>query len=244
MNLEKALLYEQHRLPYPAELVGDLLQHTGAVQVVADIGAGTGQLARLFAKRSVKVFAVEPEPAMRQVGSGALAHFPAIEFRAGSAEETTLAEKSLDLIIVGNAFHRFRPEACSEFRRILKQEGWIALVAYTFTNRAFTDMLFPKLAALKGTASRIDNAWRRMPLEAVFGKGPIRATTYRQLHTQDWTALFGNACAGIEAPEHTQPDFGQFEALNREVFDAFAIDGKIQISYETGVSLGQPLFQQ
>ena len=35
--------------------------------------------------------------------------------------------------------------------------------------------------------------------------------------------------------------FMQFEAINREVFDAFAVDSKIQIDYETRVSFGQPL---
>jgi len=56
-----------------------------------------------------------------------------------------------------------------------------------------------------------------------------------------WTAFFGAACAGIEAPERTDRDFMQFEAINREVFDAFAVDSKIQIDYETRVSFGQPL---
>jgi hypothetical protein len=56
-----------------------------------------------------------------------------------------------------------------------------------------------------------------------------------------WTAFFGAACAGIEAPERTDRDFRRFEAINREVFDAFAVDGKIQIDYETRLSFGQPL---
>ena len=58
IGLEKATLYEKHRLPYAPEAVDELLHRTGPVQVVADIGAGTGQLARLFAGRCELVHAV------------------------------------------------------------------------------------------------------------------------------------------------------------------------------------------
>jgi hypothetical protein len=42
ISVEKATLYEKYRLPYANEAVGDLLGRIGEVQVVADIGAGTG----------------------------------------------------------------------------------------------------------------------------------------------------------------------------------------------------------
>lgn len=67
MSLEKARLYEKYRLPYANEMVDDILKRTGAISVVADIGSGIGQLARLFAGRCTQVYAVEPDPAMRQV---------------------------------------------------------------------------------------------------------------------------------------------------------------------------------
>lgn len=241
ITVEKATLYEKYRLPYAKEMVGGLLERIGEVEVVADIGAGTGQLARMFADGSTKVYAVEPDPAMRKVASASLENFTKIEIVAGCAEQTTLAANSIDLIVVGNAFHRFKSEACAEFRRILKKQGWVALVTYTFVNKAFTDMLFSKLAALEGLASRKEKTWHRTPIENLFGRGQIHRLSYPQSHTEDWTAFFGAACAGIEAPERTDQDFVQFEAVNREVFDAFAADDKIRIDYETCVSFGQPL---
>ena len=242
-SLEKATLYEKYRLPYAREAVDDLLGNIGEVQVVADIGAGTGQLARLFADRSPKVYAVEPDPAMREVASAALTGFATIEILAEFAEQTTLADNSIDLIVIGNAFHRFKPEACAELRRILKKQGWIALFEYTFINKTFTEMLFSKLATLKGLASRIEKSWPRTPVQDLFGDGQIHTLSYRQSHPEDWTAFFGAACAGIEAPKPNDRDFEQFEALNREVFDTFAVNSKIQIVYETQVSFGQLLFQ-
>ena len=63
VSVDKAWLYEKYRLPYAREAVDDLLRRIGDAPVVADVGAGTGQLARLFAERSETVFVIEPEPA-------------------------------------------------------------------------------------------------------------------------------------------------------------------------------------
>jgi ubiquinone/menaquinone biosynthesis C-methylase UbiE len=241
ITIEKAILYKKYRLPYAQEMVSDLLGCIGEVEVVADIGAGTGQLARMFADGNRKIYAVEPDAAMRQVAEVSLARFPQIEVINGSAEQATLADNSIDLIIVGNAFHRFKSEACTEFRRVLKKRGWVALVSYTFTNKAYTDMLFPKLGALKEVAGRQKKSWHRTPIENLFGSGQLHTLSYSQSYTEDWTSFFGAACAGIEAPERADEDFSQFEAINREVFDAFAVDGKIKIDYETRVSFGQPV---
>jgi len=241
IGIEKATLYDKYRLPYAPEAAEDLLAHVGQAPVVADIGAGTGQLARLFAGQSAKVYAVEPDPAMREVASALLQGVAVVEIVAGLAEQTGLAGNSVDLVVVGNAFHRFRPEACEELRRILKKSGWIALFTYHFLNETFTDMLFSRLATLPGLAGRIERAWPRTPLQELFGTGRIHTRRYRQSHAEDWTAFFGAACAGIEAPESHDFEFAQFEAINHQVFDAFAVNGMIQIEYETEVAFGQPL---
>jgi SAM-dependent methyltransferase len=243
MSIEKAALYEKYRLPYSRQAVTDLLDHIGPVQIIADIGAGNGQLTRLFADRCIRIYAVEPDPAMRQVASNAFAGCATTQVVAGSAEQTTLAERSLDLIVIGNAFHRFKPEACAELRRILKPSQWIALFTYTLSNRALADLLFAKLSATTGVASRIDRAWENMPAHELFGEGHIHRRNYRQSRTDDWTTFFGAACAGLESPEPGDQDFGPFEALHREVFEEFSVDGAIRIEYETQVAFGKPVVQ-
>lgn len=240
MSPEKALLYEKFRLPYAREMVADLLKRIGSTPVAADIGSGTGQLARLFAKSCTEVYAVEPDPAMRQVAVEVLKDCPNIHVIDACAERTTLPENSIDLIVIGNAFHRFQPEAIPELLRILKHSGWVAVIYYTFTNQAFMDMLFPKLSQLEGLAAREKQNVRRMPVEKLFGDHPIHTLHYAQSVAEDWDAFWGSARSGIEAPTPQDEDFARFEALNREVFEAFAVDGRIRIDYEIRVTLGQP----
>jgi SAM-dependent methyltransferase len=240
ISVDKAWLYDKYRLPYAREAVDELLQRIGNAPVVADIGAGTGQVGRLFAERSAKVYLIEPEPAMRQVATAVLSNFPTIDVRAGLAEQIPLADKAVDLIVIGNAFHRFRPKACAELRRILKPQGWIALFNYTFVNKAFTDRLFSGLAALNDVAGKIEKRWHKMPLSELFGHDQLQTLRYRQAHSEDWPAFWGAACAGIEAPEPDEPAFAPFEALNREVFTTFAVNGMIQIDYETVVTFARP----
>ncbi len=242
VSIEKATLYEKYRLPYARESVDGLLEQIGEVQVIADIGAGTGQLSRLFANRGTKIYAVEPDHEMREVASVSLISFEMIEILAGFAEHLPLADSSMDLLVIGNAFHRFKPEACEDLRRILKNQGWIALFNYEFKNKEYTEMLASKLATLKTLRDKIETSSHNTPVHDLFGTAQIHTLGYLQSHAEDWTAFLGAACAGIEAPECNEQSFTKFEAVIREVFDTFANNGKIKISYETKVTFGQPLF--
>ena len=240
VTLEKAALYEKYRLPYAPEAVDDLLQHVGTVHVIADVGSGTGQLARLLAGRCTRLFAIEPDASMRTVARAALSRWPTVEIVEATAEGTTLPTASVDQIVVGNAFHRFRPGACGELRRILREEGWVALFSYSFTDPAFTDLLFSRLSTLEPVASKITQSWHSTPVECRFGDCQTSTLTYRQSQAETWEAFFGVARAGIEAPGRGDAGFARFEQVNREVFEALSADGRITVHYETSVVFGQP----
>jgi SAM-dependent methyltransferase len=240
MSLEKALLYEKYRLPYPAEMVDTVLEHVGVkVDAAVDIGAGTGQLARLFAARCNHIYAVEPDDSMRTVAADMLRDYPNVVVVDGSAENTTLSSESVDLIVIGNAFHRFKQEAVHELLRILKPNGWVAIISYQYTNQAFTDILFGELGKLQGLTSRSATTWHHMSPQSLFGERPILTLRYPQFWRQDWDAFWGAARSGMEAPE-SGAEFAQFRDINRSVFDTFRVDDSIRIEYETTVLFGQP----
>lgn len=119
--------YARYRPTYPAEAIDQILAGLPAPSAltIADIGAGTGISARLLGDRGAAVWAIEPNPTMRE---SAQPH-PQVQFRAGTAEQTELPDRSVDLITCCQAFHWFEAEAAlHEFCRILKPGGRVALM--------------------------------------------------------------------------------------------------------------------
>ncbi|HWA62975.1 MAG TPA: class I SAM-dependent methyltransferase [Caulobacteraceae bacterium] len=103
--------YLRWRPAYPASLLGDLVARaapppTGAVLV--DLACGPGRVALDLAAAFETVIAVDLEPEMVAVGRReaerrGVAH---VEWRVGGAEDLELAPTSVDLVTVGEAFHR------------------------------------------------------------------------------------------------------------------------------------------
>lgn len=123
--------YSRFRPGYPRQVLDILARETGfdKSHVVADIGSGTGLLARLFALNGNRVFGVEPNDAMRSFGERHLSGFPNFVSVKGRAEETTLADGSVDLITAGQALHWFDPEkTVREFSRISRANAHLCVV--------------------------------------------------------------------------------------------------------------------
>lgn len=92
-------------------------------KTVADIGAGTGIWSRALESQGVNVISVEPNDAMRAEGEKLSAN-KKIEWKKGSAEETGLADHSVDAVCMASAFHWADfDKAIPEFFRILKPGG-------------------------------------------------------------------------------------------------------------------------
>ncbi len=124
---DRASDYARFRPTYPPEAIAALLGSTTAPHslTAADIGAGTGISSRLLADRGVKVWAIEPNAAMRE----AAAPHPLVEWRDATAEQTGLDDGSVDRVTCCQAFHWFEPEAAlQEFHRILQPGGQVALM--------------------------------------------------------------------------------------------------------------------
>jgi ubiquinone/menaquinone biosynthesis C-methylase UbiE len=123
--------YERYRLRYPAAVLETLVARCGLRReyLVADVGAGTGMLTELFLEYGNAVVAIEPNDEMRGVCERLASLWPGLTVKKATAEATGLKEASVDFVAVGRAFHWFDHEkTAKEFRRILRPEGWVALV--------------------------------------------------------------------------------------------------------------------
>ncbi|MCY3895001.1 MAG: class I SAM-dependent methyltransferase [Chloroflexi bacterium] len=110
--------YARYRVPYPAELLADL-RHRASVTGqgrLLDLACGPGRLALPLAPYFSEVWAVDQEPEMVKVGSARAQGqgLSNIRWMVGRAEEVDASPESLELIAIGEAFHRLDQRLIAE----------------------------------------------------------------------------------------------------------------------------------
>lgn len=100
--------------------------------VVADLGAGEGTAAQLFAQRAEHVIAVDNSPKMVEF-SKSLAkknQLPHLDFRLGEIEEIPIDSETVDLALFSQALHHAQSpaNALEEAYRILKPGGTLIVL--------------------------------------------------------------------------------------------------------------------
>jgi SAM-dependent methyltransferase len=123
--------YVRYRPGYPPELLELLRSKCGLRpdHVIADVASGTGIFTKLLLENGNRVFAVEPNSEMREMGIQFLEAYPRLMTVNGTSEDTTIASGSIDFVTAAQAAHWFDlRRARTEFVRILKPEGWCVLI--------------------------------------------------------------------------------------------------------------------
>ncbi len=119
--------YAVHRPGYPAELFEWLASVCARHDLAWDTATGNGQAAFGLAERFRRVVATD-------VSEAQIAHarpHPRIEYRVGSAEDSGLGERSVDLVAAAAAVHWFDlPKFRDEIRRVLRPGGVAAIWTY------------------------------------------------------------------------------------------------------------------
>ena len=116
--------YDRGRPAYPTEAVAWLTG--GEAKVVLELGAGTGKLTRQLVDAGHAVFATDPDEAMLEV---LRERVPEVSARSATAEDIPANDRSVDVVVVAQAFHWFDHEvALAEIARVLKPGGHLALV--------------------------------------------------------------------------------------------------------------------
>jgi SAM-dependent methyltransferase len=120
--------YARYRPSYPDALVDWVLADAGVRpgDPAADVGCGTGLFTRLLAARGLDVVGIDPNEDMlgaaRRAGGGP-------RYARGEAAATGLADASLALVTVAQAFHWFAIDpALAELGRVLRPGGRAATV--------------------------------------------------------------------------------------------------------------------
>jgi SAM-dependent methyltransferase len=228
---DRAKAYAAHRPVYPAAAIDAVLAGLGdpARLVIADVGAGTGISARLFAERGAQVIAIEPNAGMR---AQAAAH-ARVEWREGTAEATGLDDQSVDLIVACQAFHWFPlPAAFTEFRRVARRRA--ALVQY---ERDEGDAFTKSYGDVVRAHATDDTERRRREGLAAFAAFPgarVSRAGFSFSQRMDRSVLIGRAASSSYLPSGG----AAAEALHRDlhaVFERHARSETVTLVMETHV---------
>jgi len=237
--------YVRYRPHYPLALI-ELLRVQCLLSpehVIADIGSGTGILAELFLKNGNAVFGVEPNQEMRSAGEEYLVGYPRFTSVDASAEVTTLPDSSVDFVTAGQAFHWFDPVgAHREFSRILRPDGWIAIVwndrntIATGFAKAYEQLLihygtdyhrvkdsYPRPEDIQSFFHHKNFLTRKIPNEQIFDldglKGRMRSSSY--------------------LPQQDHENFAPMMADLDKLFAEHQHNGRVPMEYSTVAYLGQ-----
>jgi SAM-dependent methyltransferase len=241
--------YVKYRPGYPAGVIQTLSRECAltAKSVVEDIGSGTGILSEVFLKNGNRVHGVEPNLEMREAGEQLLGKYPDFTSVNGTAEETALADCSVDFVTVGQAFHWFdRERARKEFARILKPNGWVALI----WNERLTDTS-PFLCAYENLLQQygidyvaVDH--RDVDIDAItafFAPQPFTLRKFENQQVFDWNGLKGRLLSSSYTPEPGHLNHQPMLDALRALFDKHQIGGKVSFDYITLLYFGRLIRQ-
>ncbi len=239
----KAEHYVRYRWDYAPEAFVALRDHAqlSAFTRVADIGSGPGTIARHLLDQVARIYAVEPNAAMRQIAQRSVGTPSNLEFLDALANETTLPDQSVDLITVGRALHWFPKELTRrEFQRILVPAGWLAIFKVSCPN---SDLL-NAMESLKNETLGWDSSTPTGKIEPAllsfyFGHENYLIREFPHRQQERFNDFLGRLTSKSHAPDPGDPSYSHFQEAVKGIFAQFAHDDILTLDLITELVLGQ-----
>ena len=236
--------YVKYRPAYPDGVLKLLQSQCGLDRgtTVADIGSGTGIFTQMLLQTGCRAFGVEPNRQMRAAAESLLGDQPGFTSVDGTAEQTGLADHSVDLITAAQAFHWFDRERTKiEFRRIARPGARLAVL---WNTRLTVET--PFLVAYERLLTRCANDYRavdhrNITIEAIadfFAPASFESASFRNSQRFNFQGLAGRLMSSSYAPSESEARHAEMMEQLRRIFSEHQSAGKVEFLYRTVVYFG------
>lgn len=236
--------YLKYRPAYPKEVLQLLIAECDLTKnkIIADIGSGTGLLAKLFLDHGNLVYGVEPNQSMRAAAEEYLKEYANFHSVNGTAEATSLEKQSIDIITAGTAFHWFDSKQTKlEFRRILKKDGWVLLV-WNVRNIAESALLrdYENLLLQYGTDYKESNAIKfdKTAVKEFFYPQAMQTCSFKNMQQFDWQGFKGRLLSTSYSLRPGDDKYNEMLAKLKEIFAHYQKNGMVEFLYDTKLYYG------
>ena len=243
---DKAENYDKYRLNYSIEILDCFNDYDFSKKsIIADVGSGTGKLAKIFLENGNIVYAVEPNDNMRNMAISSLNKYKNFISINGSAEKTTLHDKSIDFVVVGQAFHWFDAhKALAEFKRILKNNGVLALIWYNRkTNSNFMQEYeefliknFPNYNERNRRDISENISYEKIMKYYSKDNKKVTIENNRELN---FTELLGGFLSASYSPKEDTKEYFESKKILELMFSKYNVNNKVIFEYETIIYMGR-----
>lgn len=236
--------YIRYRPGYPPQVLETLRTECGLTpqSTVADIACGTGIFTRVLLDNGNRVYGVEPNREMREAAERLLANYPNFTSMAGTAEATTLSDRTIDIATAAQAAHWFDlPKARKEFARILKPKGW-ALLLWNERSTDTTPFLrsYEDLLLAYGTDyEQVRHEHTTDNIADFFTPTPFQSRTFDMRQEFAYPELEGRLLSSSYAPMPGHPNYEPMLERLHAMFDTYNQNGRVTMEYVTRMYYGQ-----
>lgn len=235
--------YSKYRPNYAKKSINYLIAEAHLTQnsVIADIGSGTGKFSKLLLAEGFKVFGVEPNNDMRQKAEYELKDFENFISILGTSENTTLSDKSIDLITVAQAFHWFDiKKFLIECNRILKENGYIAIL---YNNGDYSTEVINSISELSkrycpkyvGSSGGIER--NPMIFDNFFDEYTVKV--FKNNYQLNMEQFIGLNFSASYAPKIDNPNYELYLKKLIDLFEKYSEQGILEMPNNTICRLGK-----
>lgn len=233
--------YIKYRPGYPVAILEFLKQENVLTNnyIVADVGSGTGISAELFLKNGNTVLGIEPNTEMREAAESTLKNYSLFKSIDASAENTSLQNNSVDLIICAQAFHWFDiPKVKLEFKRILKNNGYILLMwndrrtdSSPFL-REYEDLIINYATDYKQVNHK---NFDEKIFDEFFGIGNYKQKAFDNFQHFDFEGLKGRLNSSSYVPTEGDTNYDNMITVLQELYNKHEKNNQVIVEYDTRI---------